>query len=29
MELCYAAADAHNRMMTDFCNIDRRLLAVA
>ena len=29
MELCYAAADAHNRMMTDFCSIDRRLLAVA
>lgn len=29
MELCYAAADAHNRMMTDFCAIDRRLLAVA
>ncbi|MCA8898697.1 MAG: amidohydrolase family protein [Hyphomonas sp.] len=29
MELCYAAADAHNRMMTDFCSVDRRLLAVA
>jgi predicted TIM-barrel fold metal-dependent hydrolase len=29
MELCYAAADAHNRMMTDFCSIDRRLLPVA
>jgi len=29
MELCYAAADAHNRMMTDFCSIDRRLLATA
>lgn len=29
MELCYAAADAHNRMITDFCSIDRRLLAVA
>ncbi len=29
MELCYAAADAHNRMMTDFCSIDPRLLAVA
>jgi predicted TIM-barrel fold metal-dependent hydrolase len=28
MELCYAAADAHNRMITDFCAIDRRLLAV-
>lgn len=29
MELCYAAAQAHNRMMTDFCSIDRRLLATA
>ncbi len=29
MELCYAAASAHNRMMTDFCNVDRRLLATA
>lgn len=29
MDLCYAAADAHNRMMTDFCSIDRRLLATA
>ena len=29
MELCYAAAGAHNRMMTDFCSIDRRLLATA
>jgi predicted TIM-barrel fold metal-dependent hydrolase len=29
MELCYAAASAHNRMMTDFCSVDRRLLAVA
>ena len=29
MELCYAAADAHNRMMTDFCCVDRRLLPVA
>lgn len=28
MELCYAAADAHNRMMTDFCAVDRRLLPV-
>ncbi len=27
--LCYAAASAHNRMMTDFCAIDRRLLATA
>lgn len=29
MELCYAAAHAHNRMMTDFCAADRRLLATA
>ncbi|MEZ5998537.1 MAG: amidohydrolase family protein [Hyphomonas sp.] len=29
MELCYAAADAHNRMMTEFCSVDRRLLPVA
>jgi predicted TIM-barrel fold metal-dependent hydrolase len=29
LELCYAAADAHNRMMTDFCRVDRRLLATA
>ncbi len=29
MELCYGAADAHNRMMTDFCAVDRRLLATA
>ncbi|MEQ9505515.1 MAG: amidohydrolase family protein [Hyphomonas sp.] len=29
MELCYATADAHNRMMTDFCAVDPRLLAVA
>ncbi len=28
-DLCYAAADAHNRMITDFCSVDRRLLAVA
>ena len=27
VELCYAAASAHNRMMTDFCAADRRLLA--
>jgi len=27
VELCYAAATAHNRMMTDFCSVDRRLLA--
>jgi uncharacterized protein len=26
-DLCYAAASAHNRMMTDFCAVDRRLLA--
>ncbi len=29
MELCYGAAEAHNRMMTDFCSSDRRLLATA
>lgn len=29
MDLCYAAAQAHNRMMTDFCAADRRLLATA
>ncbi|OYX45871.1 MAG: amidohydrolase [Alphaproteobacteria bacterium 32-64-14] len=29
MELCYAAATAHNRMMTDFCKVDRRLLPTA
>lgn len=29
LELCYAAADAHNRMITDFCGADRRFLAVA
>lgn len=29
MELCYAAAQAHNRMMTDFCAVDRRLQATA
>ena len=29
MPLCYAAASAHNRMMTDFCAVDRRLLATA
>tara|TARA_R110001599_G_scaffold25182_4_gene90297 strand:+ start:753 stop:1943 length:1191 start_codon:yes stop_codon:yes gene_type:complete len=29
MALCYAAAEAHNRMMTDFCSADRRLLATA
>ncbi|MFN0184713.1 MAG: hypothetical protein ACKVQR_12945, partial [Aquabacterium sp.] len=29
MALCYAAADAHNRMMTSFCAVDPRLLATA
>ncbi len=29
MELCYGAATAHNRMMTDFCTVDKRLLATA
>jgi uncharacterized protein len=29
MELCYAAADAHNRMMMDFCTVDPRLLGTA
>jgi len=29
LELAYAAATAHNRMMTDFCAVDRRLLATA
>ncbi len=29
MELCYGAATAHNRMMTDFCSVDPRLLATA
>jgi predicted TIM-barrel fold metal-dependent hydrolase len=28
-DLCYAAATAHNRMMTEFCAVDRRLLATA
>ncbi len=27
VDLAYAAATAHNRMMTDFCSVDRRLLA--
>jgi uncharacterized protein len=27
--LCYATAEAHNRMMTSFCAVDRRLLATA
>lgn len=26
LDLCYAAATAHNRMLTDFCSVDRRLL---
>ena len=29
IDLCYAAAQAHNRMMTDFCSVDRRFLATA
>ena len=29
MALCYGAASAHNRMITDFCSVDPRLLAVA
>lgn len=29
LSLAYGAADAHNRMMTDFCSVDRRLLATA
>jgi predicted TIM-barrel fold metal-dependent hydrolase len=29
MALCYAAADAHNRMLADFCRVDERLLATA
>ena len=29
LPLAYAAAQAHNRMMTDFCGVDRRLLATA
>ena len=28
-ELCYGAATAHNRMMTDFCSVDKRLLSTA
>jgi predicted TIM-barrel fold metal-dependent hydrolase len=27
VDLCYAVARAHNRMMSDFCSIDRRCLA--
>jgi predicted TIM-barrel fold metal-dependent hydrolase len=26
IDLCYAVARAHNRMMTDFCSVDRRFL---
>lgn len=29
LALCYAAADAHNRMLADFCAVDARLLATA
>ncbi len=29
MELAYAAASAHNKMMTDFCSIDKRFLGTA
>lgn len=29
VELALAAAEAHNRMMADFCSVDRRLLATA
>ena len=29
LDLCFGAADAHNRMMTEFCSIDKRLLATA
>ena len=29
LDLCYAAARAHNRMMSAFCSVDRRLLATA
>ncbi len=28
-DLAYAAAQAHNRMMTDFCSVDRRFLPTA
>ncbi len=27
LDLCYATAQAHNRMMTWFCSVDRRMLA--
>ena len=29
VDLCHAAATAHNRMMTEFCAVDRRFLATA
>jgi uncharacterized protein len=29
VQLCYAAARAHNRMMSAFCSVDRRLLGTA
>jgi predicted TIM-barrel fold metal-dependent hydrolase len=29
IDLCFGAATAHNRMMTDFCSVDKRLLATA
>jgi predicted TIM-barrel fold metal-dependent hydrolase len=29
VDLCYAAARAHNRMMSAFCSVDRRLLGTA
>src|SRR5690606_16518349 len=29
MDLCYGVARAHNRMITDFCSHDRRMLPVA
>ena len=29
LDLAYAAAQAHNRMLADFCRVDRRLLATA
>ena len=29
MDLAYASARAHNRMITDYCSVDRRLLPVA
>ncbi|WP_084419373.1 amidohydrolase family protein [Henriciella litoralis] len=29
LDLCYSVARAHNQMMTEFCAVDRRLLATA